>query len=103
MLDGSVLFEEFSTKHFKNTQKCPKQREAQQFSQFSDQVTTTVISRHSCKISRKQYTRTWPMIRVSQHCDSESNIKKISVQQIIPQRDAGKKFISEIPPEKVHS
>lgn len=32
MLDGSVLFEEFSTKYFKNTQKCPKQREAQQFS-----------------------------------------------------------------------
>ena len=53
MLDGSVLFEEFSTKYFKNIQKCPKQRDAQKFSKFSDQVTTTVISRHSCKISRK--------------------------------------------------
>ena len=32
MLEGSVLFEEFSTKYFKNIPKCPKQREAQQFS-----------------------------------------------------------------------
>ena len=37
VLDGSLPFEEHTTKQTKNTRKCPKQMETQQLLQFSDQ------------------------------------------------------------------
>ena len=48
MLDGSLLFKEHCTYWTKNTPKCPKHSQAKTFTSL---VTTTVISRHSCKIS----------------------------------------------------
>ena len=50
MFDGSILFEVLSTKWIKNNQKCQKRREANAFFCF---VTTTIISKHSRKISRE--------------------------------------------------
>ena len=52
MLDGSLLFEEHTTKRTKNTQKCSKQREPSTF--FSLSI-TIIISRHSCKISKEYF------------------------------------------------